>query len=520
MPAAANEFETEESLDDAARMAELAEAEARRPAEVGTGVKVAAGTMWVMLQTVATKGVMAAGQLLLGWLLSPEDFGEIGLAYTVTAFVTLLTNPGIDLILISRGRRFRFWSTPAFYFSLATGVLGGLVILATAPVVAHFYDSPRLVGLLSVLALATPIGALQIVPLAKLRSKMDFRTAAAIALGQSALQTVLTVAFAALGAGVYAFVLPMPIVYVVAVSVLWRVARPTIHVRDAFRYWKYLVGDTGYIFGQRLLVTMVVQGDYIILGSLYGPEVVGPYFFAYSIATQAIRLTAGSLHMVLIAGLSRMPAFSPQQTQGAFRATKAIALCGMPLCILQAVLVGPLLNALYGDKWNAAIPLVQLLSIGLAFDVISWPACSLLEARGQFRFYFLWTCFSAMVFLACVFIGAYFGKAFGAALATCFFYALASPPFGSWIFCSSGVRGRDMAAAYAQPLVVAIITGGTSLAVIRLTQASHPFLQLILAGSAGAVAALVGARLIAPEPWNDVFAKLVAMLPKTRLLKS
>ncbi len=490
---------------------------AQDPRAAGTGTMVAAGTMWVMLQTVLTKGVMVVGQLILAWLLSPDDFGEIGLAYTVIAFVTLITNPGIDLILLRRGQRFHLWSTPAFYFTLATGVLGCITILVAAPLVAHLYESPQIVGLLVVLALSTPIGVLQLVPIAKLRSEMNFKMASAIALGQSVLQTVLTVAFAAMGAGVYAFVLPVPVVYAVVAIVLWRIAHPIVHSRDRFRYWRYLIGDSSYIFGQRLLVTIVMQGDYIILGALYGAAVVGPYFFAYGVATQAIRLTAGSLQLVLMAGLARMPAFSDQQTQGALRATRAIALCGMPLCMLQAALAGPLLHAFYGQKWAAAIPLVQLLSIGLAFDVVSWPACSLLQSRGQFRFMFFWSCMTATLFMLSVFIGAYLGKAVGAALAVGLFYAVFSPPLGFWVFRTSNVKTRDIADIYIRPLLVGLISLGATLGTIWLSAELSPFLQVGMAAIVGMLTMVAAARSISPDAWNDILTKLVSMFPNHAL---
>jgi O-antigen/teichoic acid export membrane protein len=485
----------------------------------GTGTLVAAGTIWVMLQTIATKGVMVVGQLILAALLSGEDFGEIGLAYTVMAFVTLITNPGIDVILVKRGQRFRLWSTPAFYFSLATGLVGAVLIVSVSPIVAHIYESPKLVGLLFVLAVATPIGSLQLVPTSKLRAEMNFKTLAWITLWQSVLQTLLTVAFAAFGAGVYSFVLPVPIVYGVTAIMLWMKARPVIHWRDAFRYWRYLIGDSSYIFGQRLLVTTVMQGDYIILGSLYGAAIVGPYFFAYGVSTQAIRLTAGSLQLVLMAGLSRMSPYSVQQTQGALRATKAIALCGIPLCLLQAVLAGPLLRAFYGEKWAAAIPLVQLLSIGLAFDVISWPACSLLQSRGQFRFMFLWSCVTATCFVIFVFIGAYFGQAFGAAWGVCLFFALFSPPLGFWAFWTSDVRPREIIGVYTRPLVVGIFSVCTTLVVIRLSAGLPAILQCGFAAFAGLLATFVAARMIATDLWNDIFGKLVDVLPSLAVLR-
>jgi O-antigen/teichoic acid export membrane protein len=299
----------------------------------------------------------------------------------------------------------------------------------------------------------------------------------------------------------------------------WRIARPVVHVRDAFRHWRYLIGDSGFIFGQRLLVTVVMQGDYIILGTMYGATIVGPYFFAYGVATQAIRLTAGSLQLVLMAGLSRMPAFSSQQTQAALRATKAIALCGIPLCMLQAVLAGPLLRGLYGDKWIEAIPLIQLFSIGLAIDVVTWPACSLLEARGQFRFMFLWSCMTASFFVFFVLTGAYFGKALGAASAVCVLYALFSPPLAVWVFRMSKLSARDIAGIYLRPLLVGFISVAVTVIAIELLSLSAPIVQCGIAGCVGIVIGVFAARVLAAELCNDIFIKLLTIFPGLSVIK-
>jgi PST family polysaccharide transporter len=513
----ANMLPVSDQLDNKEPQAEVTLAlssEVKPPRAVGTGTMVAAGTIWVMLQTLATKAVMMAGQLILAWLLNPKDFGEIGLAYTVIAFVTLITNPGIDVILVRRGRRFHLWSTPAFYFSLATGLLGCISILVASPLVAHNYQTPQLIGLLAVLALATPIGSLQIVPTSKLRSELNFKMLSIITVGQSVLQTVLTIAFAAMGAGAYSWVLPVPIAYAVATAVLWRVSRPEVHWRNPFRHWRYLIGDSGYLFGQRALVTVVSQGDYIILGSLYGAAIVGPYFFAYGIATQAIRLTAGSLQLVLMAGLARMPAYSNQQTQAAFRATKAIALVGVPLCLLQATIAGPLLRALYGDKWLASIPLVQLISVGLAFDVIGWPACSLLQSRGQFRFLLWWSLVTTIIFIGSVLTGAYFGQALGVALVICLFYIVLAPILGTWIFRSAKIGWMEIIELYARPLLIGLITVAVAIIAIKLSTELPPLLQLGVASITSSIAMIFAARALMPETWNDIVVKLVSAFPR------
>lgn len=492
------------------------------PPHKGTGKLVLAGTIWLLLQTLGSKVITLLGQLVLAWLLSPDDFGQIGLAYTITAFASLLINPGIDVILVRRGRRFQLWSTPAFYFSLAAGLLGCLAILIAAPLAARLYGAPQLTGLLAVLAVATPIGSFMLVPTAKLRSELRFGVISLVNVLQSTFQTLLTLAFAFLNFGVYSFVLPMPIVYAISATILWFVARPAVRHRQPLRHWRYLIGDTSYIFSQRVIHTAVSQGDYIVLGALFGAVAVGPYFFAYGIATQAIRLTAGSFQLVLLAGLARFASNSIQQTQAALKATSALALVGTPLCFIQAVLAGPLLRALYGEKWEAAIPLIQLISVGLAFDVASWPVGSLLQSRGQFRFLFYWSVAVAPIFLLAITFGAFVAGSLGVATAVCLYYVMFSPPLAFWTFRASGVAWREIAAVFLRPTAVGLLAAAATGIGVSLTALTGlpPLVQCGLGAVLGVLTMVAGARTITPLLWHDVVARIQQVIPVADYLKS
>jgi PST family polysaccharide transporter len=329
------------------------------------------------------------------------------------------------------------------------------------------------------------------------------------------LQTALTLAFAATGFGVFSFVLPMPLVYTAVAVVLWAVARPVIRICNPFRHWRFLVGDSAYIFGQYFLQTVVGQGDYIILGTLFGDTVVGPYFFAYGMAKQAIQLTAGSIQTALMAGLARMPTFSDQQTRAALRATKGLSLVGIPLCLVQAAVARPFLVGLYGDKWVEAIPLVQLISVGMAFDVAAWAACSLFQSRGQFRFLFIWSSVSAPIFIALIFVGAIYGQSLGVAVALCIFNTVFSPMLVCWIFRASNIPWSEILGIYTRPLLIGMLSAGASTIAIIVSGAVgfQLLLQCGFAIGAGLIIMGISASLIAPDTWMEIMVRLKGLIP-------
>ena len=99
---------------------------------------------------------------------------------------------------------------------------------------------------------------------------------------------------------------------------------------------------------------------------------VGAYFFAFRLAIQPVQLLAGNLSNVLFPILAQLRGDPARQGEAALKASRVLSYVVMPYCFLQAAVAKPLLTLVFADKWLAAIPLMQILSIGLAFDAVSW----------------------------------------------------------------------------------------------------------------------------------------------------
>src|SRR6185503_10258888 len=103
------------------------------------GSQVASGFSLMLLQSVAGKAIAAVGQIILAWYLRPQEFGIVGLAFTISALIGLLQQAGLREILIRRARTFPRWANAAFWMSLATGSGAALLTVAIAPFAAVMY---------------------------------------------------------------------------------------------------------------------------------------------------------------------------------------------------------------------------------------------------------------------------------------------------------------------------------------------------------------------------------------------
>lgn len=457
--------------------------------------------MWVALQNALSRVVSVLQQFVLAWLLAKSDYGLIGLAYTVQAFANLLSNPGIDSVLIQRQRRFHLWSNPSFWLGLVTGLGGMLLMIVAAPIAAWMYGRPALIGLLAVMAIASPLQTLQIVPKARLLSQLHFRTVMSLGLLNNVLTMALTVTFAWLGYGAYSFAIPLPLTSAIIAAIYWQVARPRVGWNPQLRRWKYLFDDSFLLAGTKTMNTLVGQGDYIVLGLARIPEAsIGAYVFAYSIAIQAFRLLAASAESVLFPSFTKLELNPALQLRSTFRATRLLALITVPLCALQILLARPLFNLFLPPRWLEAIPALQILSLGVMINVPSWPAGSLMMAQRRFGDFFRASLRYGLIFFATVIAAVWMHRSIEAvAVAVLLVYVWGSP-YAYWV----GVGPQQPYSIYFQQ-IYRPLAGGAISALLCL-----PLLWMLGSSFAGGVAAVVTVPVVFIATYTCWLAKCVA----------
>jgi O-antigen/teichoic acid export membrane protein len=240
------------------------------------------------------------------------------------------------------------------------------------------------------------------VPMAILRARLQFARIAAVNLSEILAQQALIITFALLDFGPLSFVLPMPLVAAARALVLWWMVRPRVGWGARFAMWPDLYTAGRWVLGQRLLATATGQGDYIVLALVVADEfVVGRYFVAFLLATQVIRVVADNVTAVLTPGLNQLQAEPGRLSAAVDRACRVACAAIVPVCYLQALLIGPLLRLFTDvDRYGVLIVLVPILSIGPLLYSATWPLGSLMLVQQRFRASFLlWLAFAPLFFV-------------------------------------------------------------------------------------------------------------------------
>jgi len=457
---------------------------AGRPGASGLGRAATSGFIWLMVQSFAARGIGFVSQLVLARLLLPADFGVIGLAYTVTGIANTLVSFGIDDVLLQRQRTITLWMAPAFWLSFGLGMLGMVAMVGAAPIAAHLYHSHELIGLIVAIAVATPLRTLATVPSVCIRAAMNFRFLASYNTFEIFAIQALTIVFAFFHLGAFSFALPFPILGVVKAILFWRKFPPTIRRRFRPVQMRYLLSNSTIVFATKTVIEVINQGDYIILGLIATHDAVGLYFFAFRFSAQPVRMLAGNFNNVIFPALAQLRDDLQRQTEATVKACRLLSYLVMPFCFLQAGLAQPGLHFLFGERWIKAVPYVQILSLGLPFDAMSWITGSFMSARRQFWRCFCYAAISVPLFFGGAILGGMWDNVMGVAIAVGLYYLVYPPVTSFLVLCGSGVKPWTVAEFYGLPTIFSAIAvlAGCALA-SRSPFAGHDFAQCIVIGT-------------------------------------
>ncbi|MFT3785906.1 MAG: oligosaccharide flippase family protein [Tepidisphaeraceae bacterium] len=498
----------------------------------GLGKHVVSGMAVGMVCTFAQKVLALLQQLAIGYALTKDQVGLVGLAYGVVVFATVLRDGGVGVVLVQRGNEFSKWANPAVWISSAIALLTLGLSLVAIPIALHAYDPTKanyvpwqLIGVLLVIAASGVPSVLSAVPAAKLNYDLKFNYLSITGTILTFISTVLTIAMAFAGAGAFAIVVPACAVAFGRLILYW--AKSPVHVspNPELGKWKNLLGDSLWATAAASALAVWVQLDRVILGLFRDVSVVGDYQYAWMLTSQTATLLAGTAGTVLMPAFGRIS--DPQRQVYAFeRTTMLLGLVAVPACFLQGWLCEPALQLFFGHKWDNSVWLTRMLSFGLSLGLMGIPTNSFLQGRGKFKLMFWWQVAEMIGMAIFATIGAWLGGAMGVAIANSTLMTIFTP-LGLWIvFRGSDNVGRRILRLLGIPVVIGMLTTLLTWAVVAPLPGvwTKPIVQIVVVGSVFCGLTFVVGRLIAPREVAELVrlsgirnlpAKLLARLRRT-----
>ncbi|HBP51437.1 TPA: lipopolysaccharide biosynthesis protein, partial [Candidatus Shapirobacteria bacterium] len=111
------------------------------------------GISWMALLRGSTRGMAVVKVIVLARFLSPSQFGLYGIAILVLGLLEILTETGVNVVLIQEEGKTDEYISTAWVVSILRGIIVSLLILALAPFIASFFSSPTAINLIRLASL-------------------------------------------------------------------------------------------------------------------------------------------------------------------------------------------------------------------------------------------------------------------------------------------------------------------------------------------------------------------------------
>jgi O-antigen/teichoic acid export membrane protein len=467
----------------------------------------------MLMQTGATKLTSILGQIVLAWLLEPAQFGLISLVYTVTSIGLIIQQFGLNDVLIRRQKAFYNWLPLSFGISWVFGIISCIFLLVLGYVGSLVYKDHNIFVLVAFYALTTPMDALSVIPLTKLRIELDFKTLSVIRIMETVLTMVMTVVFAYMGFGVYSFVIPPLIVSVVSLIVKYRVSHLKIHFNLHLRRWKYLTASSSWSLVHSIVQRIMDQADYIVLGLWVSKAIVGIYYMAFSLSIQVIGFVANNLPSVLFPSLASIN--DPKRAKDMFKKSVTyLSVFGAAFAIWQGATAFWIVRLFLSAKWVQTTPLVEILSVGMAFRAVAWLWSTPFRLKGRFADMARQSFYSLLGMIVLIVAGTLPWGVYGTAAAVSLYYVVISPV---WLYNGFKLLGgtlKETIQVFIIPIPLALLSYGSCWYFFRflyLDASSVTAMSLI--SVIGTSLYVLGIYLAMPDTYAEIRRLLLEKLP-------
>ena len=417
--------------------------------------------------TGLSQGIRAASQLasavILARFLTSADFGLMAMAVVVTGFIAVFRDMGIGAEIIRRSddELTQEHASTQFWLALSIGVVAALICLVLAPVAAVLYREPRVTPIVAVLAIPFVITAAGVIHQAQLERRLRFRAVASIDLVAACLGIAVALAMAMGGFGVWSLVGQVLTASLLTTAGFWLASgwRPSLGARRASI--RASLGFGAPLTGFSAVNYLARNADYALIGRVVGEAELGFYTVAYRLMFFPQQIITSSVNRVLYPALA---ASTTPEARGRLylAAMGGSVFLALPVCVMIGVTAERLVPVLLGPGWEAAIPMLQLLSIAGAVQVGTSGVATIYLAAGRTDLLFRWGILSAVVTVALFVVGVQRG-ALGVAASYAVAMCLLFVPCFAFAFPIIGLRVRDALATIARPLVGALIAGVAAL---------------------------------------------------------
>lgn len=443
------------------------------------------GIAWSAASKWLTQLVSWASTIVVARILTPNDYGLVGMAALYLGLVALVSEFGVGSAIVT----LRDLTDDAIAQLNTISVIVGLTIFGVSCVAARplaaFFHTAALVPVVLTLSVSFIVGSFKSVPNAILQRAFAFRTLAAIDTAKALFSALLAVTLALVGLHYWTLVLSE--VCGVALATILTVIRSP----RPFAMPRLATLQKAITFSRQVLVGRVAwfvysNSDFLVAGRVLGQAALGAYDFAWTITNLPVEKLTSLVSNVTPTVFASVQNDLRALERSVLSVTEGIATVAFPVAIGLGLVSGDLITGVFGAKWAGAIIPLRLLAIYTALRSVMPILPTALTVRGKTRFLMYHGIASAIGFPLAFFWASRFGT-LGIAGVWVVLYPVSVVPL-VYLTCRLVTTWRAYWGALRGATVATLLMAVVVFAVARALPVSYPpLLRLAIQVTVGAL---------------------------------
>lgn len=371
--------------------------------------KTISGLKWSFADNIINQGIQFIVGIILARLLSPVEFGLIGMVTFFLVISQTFIDSGFSQALIRKTDCSQEDYSTVFYFNIILGVLCYALLFLCSNVIGSFYNEPALSMIVKIIGINLIVNSFTIVPKAIITSKIDFKLQANISFISSVLSGIISIWMALFGWGVW--------------SLVWRTISQNIitalilYIKMQWRpifVFKMDSFNKLFSFGSKLLISGIIYSTFsniylLVIGKYYSAADLGYYTRADQFKNFPSQNITSVIQRVSYPVLVTVKDDAVKLKRGYQKLIKNIMFLSIVLMFGMAVLARPLVTTLIGEKWLPVVPYLQFLCLPGMMYPLHALNLNILKVKGRSDL-FLWIeLLKALLAIPTIIIGIFWG---------------------------------------------------------------------------------------------------------------
>lgn len=345
--------------------------------------KTIKGTIWSFIERFSVQGISFLVMIIMARLLTPSDYGIVGMITIFIAISQALVDGGFSQALIRKQNRSEVDNSTIFYFNITAGLSLYLILFVSAPLIANFYNEPLLVKITRIISLNIVINSFIVVQRAILTVKIDFKTQAKASLIAAILSGICGIWMAYSGLGLWSIVSYQIIYVLVNCILLWILSKWRPKLIFSIQSLQELFG-----FGSRLSISTIIDTIYrnmylLVIGKFFNSSDLGYYTRAQQFAEFPSQNITSILQRVTYPILCTIQDDKARLSEAYRKFLRISAYIIFPLMLGLAALSKPIIILILKEQWLFTANILPLLCFALMWYPIHAINLNLLQVEGR-----------------------------------------------------------------------------------------------------------------------------------------